>query len=64
MKISLTQYGTEYSVNTTPAFNYLEENYLDDTTCYDALNAFKSVLLSAGFQEGSIEEAFKLMESE
>ena len=64
MKISLTHYNTEHAVNTDPTVNYLDINDLDETTCFDALKAFKSVLLSAGYQNKSIQDAFKLMESE
>ncbi len=63
MKISLTQYGTEYSVNTNTLVDFNDTESLDDTTCTEAIEAFERVLISAGFHEKSIEKAYiKIME--
>ena len=58
MKISLTQYGTEYAVNTNVSVDYNNPETLDETTCTEALEAFLRVLLAASFQEKTIEKAF------
>lgn len=56
MKISILYYGKEHSINTNPSIDCLTDD-LDDTTAREALDSFKSLLLSLTFDEETIDGA-------
>jgi hypothetical protein len=56
MKISILYYGKEHSINTNPLIDCLADD-LDDTTAREALDSFKSLLLSLTFCEETIDGA-------
>ena len=56
MKISILYYGKEHSINTNPLIDCLSADDLDDTTAREALDSFKSLLLSLTFSEETIDE--------
>jgi hypothetical protein len=57
MKITILYYGKEYSINTNPLIDCLSSDDLDDTSVREALDSFKSLLLSLTFCEKNIDEA-------
>ena len=56
MKISILYYGKEHSINTNPLIDCLSDD-LDDTTAREALDSFRSLLLSLTFCNETIDEA-------
>jgi hypothetical protein len=57
MKISILYYGKEHSINTNPSIDCLSVDDLDDTTAREALDSFRSLLLSLTFCDETIDEA-------
>jgi hypothetical protein len=49
MKISITNYGVEHSITTKT----------EDATCPEVVRLIKSVLLSCGFLDETIDKAYK-----
>ena len=58
MKISIKMYGQEMSFNTKNEVDYNDAEDLDETTTTEAVEAFKNLLLCAGYSEGNICRAF------
>ena len=58
MKISIKMYGQEMSFNTKNEVNYNDSDEIDETTTTEAVEAFKNLLLCAGYSESNIYKAF------
>ena len=58
MKITITYYGVEHTINTKPNVDYMNPDELDDTSVSEVARAFKSLLLSLTFDEELIDETF------
>ena len=63
MKITITYYGVEHTINTKPKVDYMDENELDETNLPEAFRAFRSLLLSLTFCENHIDETFLRVEN-
>jgi hypothetical protein len=65
MKISITHNGIRHSILTNSSLDYNDPETIDDTNSDEILIAFKSLLLSMGFQEESIMQSIlNLLENE
>jgi hypothetical protein len=58
MKITITYYGVEHTINTKPSIDYMNPDELDDTSVSEVARAFKSLLLSLTFDEELIDKTF------
>jgi hypothetical protein len=63
MKITITYYGVEYTINTKPSVNYMNPDELDYTSVPEVAKAFKSLLLSLTFSEDLIDKTFLNVEN-
>lgn len=63
MKITITYYGVEHTINTKPSVDYMNPDELDDTSVSEVARAFKSLLLSLTFDEDLINETFLNVEN-
>ena len=65
MKISITHNSIQHSILTNSSLDYKDPETIDETNCDEILMAFKSLLLSMGFQEESITQSIlNLLENE
>lgn len=64
MKITITYYGVEHTINTKPKVDYSDENEMDITTIPETLRAFRSLLLSLTFSQKHIDAAFKRVDDD
>lgn len=63
MKITITYYGVEHTINTKPSIDYTNPEELDNTTISEVARAFKSLLLSLTFDEKHIDKTFLNVEN-
>ena len=63
MKITITYYGVEHTINTKPSVDYTNQHELDDTSVPEIARAFKSLLLSLTFSEDLIDKTFLNVEN-
>jgi len=63
MKITITYYGVEYTINTKPNVDYMNPDELDYTSVPEVAKAFKSLLLSLTFSEDLIDKTFLNVEN-
>jgi hypothetical protein len=63
MKITITYYGVEYTINTKPSVDYMNPDELDYTSVPEVAKAFKSLLLSLTFSEDLIDKTFLNVEN-
>lgn len=63
MKILINTNGNEMAFNTRSGIDHDDSLSLDDTTTMEAAEAFKALLICAGYQKKSIEKAFLEVEN-
>jgi len=64
MKITITTYGVEHSINTNPSVDYMNKEDIDGTTIHEVARALKSLLLSLTYTEEQINETFLKVEQD